>query len=77
MSRCERYFKLEEERDEMRDAWMTTVHVKRVRAIQADWVDRPTVSMYQELDATGKQIRMRWERWLGHVCRMFYTIANC
>lgn len=59
--------KLESERADMRDAWITSRHVQRARISRTGLVAFPNGKDYRVLDEQGNFLRFQWERYLGHV----------
>lgn len=58
---------VEKERNAMRNAWITSRHVKRARAVTTGKMQRPQLADYRTLDENGDQKHVDWGRYLGHM----------
>lgn len=59
--------KLESERADMKDAWITSRHVHRARISRSGLVAFPDGKDYRVLDEQGRFMRFQWERYFGHI----------
>lgn len=59
--------RLEAHRDSLRIAWTVGRHVDRVRTINHHDIVFPRKEDFIERDAMGKEIRFKWDEYIGHV----------
>jgi hypothetical protein len=70
-SREQKSKKLEQQRDSMRAAWITT-RTKRVRVVPKKHLTWPKKSAYEKLDMATGVVKTQWFDWLGRIC-LYYT----
>ena len=61
--------RLEGHRDSLRIAWTVGRHVDRVRTINHHDIDFPRKEEFVERDTEGREIRFKWDEYIGHVSR--------
>ncbi|MCJ1471138.1 hypothetical protein MMC07_009786 [Pseudocyphellaria aurata] len=63
---------MEEHRESLRVAWITSRHVNRVRVIPKRHVEFPSPKIFETGDNQGRPERFEMLNWLGHIL-LFYT----
>ncbi len=79
--------KLEQHRESMRVAWVTSRHVQRVRVVPKGLFGFPHSSEFKEYDEAGNVVKFHWINWVGNVsipridaifgCRCSFTGSWC
>ena len=63
----DRLKKMEEHRESLRVAWITSRHVRRVRVVPKRHINFPKDEYFTEKDEREQVIRYDWLKWLGYV----------
>lgn len=67
LAQRDRLAAVEKERNAMRNAWITSRHVKRARAVTTGQMQRPRLADYRTLDGDGNQHHVDWGRYIAHM----------
>lgn len=67
VSQRDKLKKMEEHRESLRVAWVTSRHVRRVRVVPKRHINFPKDEYFVERDERGQVIRYDWFKWLGYV----------
>lgn len=67
---------LETARDQTRDAWVSTRHVRRVMVISTKRIAFPDQRHYYERNRAGRVTRFQWERWAGAVSTWLPSVIS-